>query len=151
MTIFNFNLENLFIVTDKSAIIGIKNAMEWGTGDKRVMLAREIMEWFNSGSLQKVFTSEGVTYLTFSDSVIRELREISSMPLDSELIAIENGETDDCELGYNYPLNADYLKPYVSPKFKRVYILDGYSNVHFSRLQLGKWAKCKMFNHTLRA
>jgi len=69
--------------------------------------------------------------------------EISIMLTDEELAQFENGK-----LRFSYLAS---LKPYSKPKLKRVYVVNGYTCFNFNHVQLGKWAKCKMFNHTLRA
>jgi len=73
-----------FFHVEGTLVTGIKlESSAWGTGDTFVETVRLMLENIYVGVYSVV---------TFPDSILRELREISSMLTDEELTAYENSE-----------------------------------------------------------
>ena len=73
-----------FFHVEGNLVTGIKlESSAWGTGDTFVETVRLMLENIHVGVYSVV---------TFPDSILRELREISSMLTDEELTAYENSE-----------------------------------------------------------
>ena len=72
-----------FFHVEGNLVTGIKHTNVWGTGDTLVETVRIMLENIHAGNYDLV---------EFSSSVLRILREISSMLMDEELTAYENSE-----------------------------------------------------------
>jgi len=154
MRTFNFDLESIF-VTDSSVVTAIKDE-NFGTGDNRVMLARNILEWYQNGSLKVIFTSEGATFIAFNASVLQELAEIASEPLTSELLAIENenifGYQFETDKAYDYGYDEEIftsLKPYTTPKYRVSYNTRNTTSKYFSNQHIANRKKARLYFHAL--
>ena len=78
------SIKKLFNIKEFT-VMSIKDE-NWGTGDNRTMLAREIVENRRIGDYA-IFRKNGeIVILFWLASVLKELEEIANTPLDSELL-----------------------------------------------------------------